>query len=422
MKVERRRFIIGWFCVLLMVFIFSSCSSGDGVTDGDDSGITQQTLFVYMPWTGSTSDNGLYSFFQQNLDSMEQGIKNAGGLSNKRVLVFLSTSATQSQLYEIVYNQGQIIHQTIKDYTGHTYTSASGITEILNDVKATAPALNYAMIIGCHGTGWTYKDDWTNYPYETGTAGTAAMLSAFKISNLAKTRFFGSVTDLKNYATDIPTLAQGISDAGFKFQFILFDDCYMANVETAFALRNVTNFLVASTSEVMALGMPYKEMWNNLSSSAPTYTSLVDAFYDFYKNYEYPFGALSAIDCRKMDGLAALMKKINANYSLPESYRDSVQILGGYVPTIYYDFLDYVKYLKDANNNSLPASLLKSCQDTLQSLIRQTDHTDTLYTALGLRAPYIIIKNYCGIATSDPSINKVALKGKEKTDWWKATH
>ena len=422
MKAKKKRFIIFLSCFLLLLAL-GSCSSGNGITDGDNSGINQQTILVYMPWTGSNSDNGLYSIFLQNLDSIEEGIKNSGGLSNKKVLVFLSTSATNSQLYEIIYNRGDFIHKSIKDYTGNFYTSASGITEILNDMKTNAPALNYALIIGSHGTGWTYKDDWTHYPYEAMTTSYILTNLKTKLANLKiKTRFFGSVTDLKNYATDIPTLAEGIAGAGVKFQYILFDDCYMANVETAYTLRNVTNFLVASTSEVMDIGMPYKEMWGNLSSQAPSYTSLVSEFYDFYKNYQYPYGALSAIDCRKMDGLAAIMKKINKSYSLSEDSLGKIQVLGGYNSPIFYDLYDYVNHLTDTNHQKIDEALLKSCQDAIQSLVRNTAHTSSIYTALRSDDNFIPITNYCGIAISDPSINRVALKGKEKTEWWKTTH
>ncbi|MCI1802840.1 MAG: hypothetical protein LKI65_05745, partial [Prevotella sp.] len=63
---EKRFFIVGIFS-LLLIFALGSCSSGDGITDSDDSGVNQQTLLVYMPWTGSSSDDGLYSIFQENL-------------------------------------------------------------------------------------------------------------------------------------------------------------------------------------------------------------------------------------------------------------------------------------------------------------------------------------------------------------------
>lgn len=40
-------------------------------------------------------------------------------------------------------------------------------------------------------------------------------------------------------------------------EYILFDDCYMSSVEVAYELKEATRFLIASTSEMMAYGMPY---------------------------------------------------------------------------------------------------------------------------------------------------------------------
>ncbi len=51
--------------------------------------------------------------------------------------------------------------------------------------------------------------------------------------------------------------ARGIVGAGVKMEYILFDDCYMSSVEVAYELKEATRFLIASTSEMMAYGMPY---------------------------------------------------------------------------------------------------------------------------------------------------------------------
>ncbi len=45
------------------------------------------------------------------------------------------------------------------------YTTAEGFADILNEVKRRAEALNYSLIIGAHGCGWTYSSDWVKYPY-----------------------------------------------------------------------------------------------------------------------------------------------------------------------------------------------------------------------------------------------------------------
>lgn len=69
------------------------------------------------------------------------------------------------------------------------------------------------------------------------------------------TRYFGELT--REFQTDVSTLARVITGAGIKMEYILFDDCYMSSVEVAYELKEATRFLIASTSEMMAYGMPY---------------------------------------------------------------------------------------------------------------------------------------------------------------------
>lgn len=401
--------------LLVVALSFSSCTE----EAEDVTSINQQTTIVFMPWSGTASNSGLYSYFLQNLDSIEGAIKKTGSMSN-RVVVFLSTSSSESTLYEITLVNKEIQHTTLKTYSGNLYTTADGITQILNDVKSNAFALNYGMIIGCHGMGWTYKEDWTNYPYNAKPrfqqTASAKSATGSKVPYYP-TRFYGSVSDLDNYATNIETLEQGIANAGMKMQYVLFDDCYMANIETAYQLKDVTNFLIGSTSEIMAVGMPYQTIWSSLSTATPAYESVTSAFNTFYSNYDPPCGTLSVIDCRKLDKLAEMMRRINDTYTFDSSQLDSLQVLDGFSQGIFYDMKDYVVHL--CKNNDM----LNDFSADLQQAVKSTVHTDSVYSALyPFSGQYIKIKQFSGITISDPSINSVALKGKEKTAWWKATH
>lgn len=419
---------------ILALATVTSCDSGE-TTDVDD--INEQTVLVFMPWSGSSTSNGLYNYFQQNLDSIKNAIKSNKGL-NGRALVFISTSPTTSVLYEMKYDNGTVNNDTLKTYDGSSYTTATGITEILNDLQANAYGLNYAMIIGGHGMGWTYKDDWTNYPYytkphkyqdtdtnptyQTTDETTQPQRHRPVPSTISQgkpyphTRFFGSASDLTNLAIDIPTLAEGIAAAGIKLQYILFDDCYMANIETAYELRNVTNFLIASTSEVMSSGMPYQTMWNELAKQAPGYEAAVSDFYDYYSNYSYPYGALSAIDCRKVEELARVMKEINQYYTLNTDSLSKIQVLDGFQTPIFYDMGDYVDHL------CTNTDLLSDFHTKLSDAIRSTAYTEQLYSYLYASPVLIDVNTYSGITISDPSLNTVAQKGMKKTAWWAATH
>lgn len=408
------------FFVLLIVVAcgFSSCNNEEAV---DINEINKQTILVFMPWTG---DNLSKVIFKENLDSIEGTIIKARKLDG-RLLVFLSTSETASDLYEVTYENGKIKHNPIKTYNGKDYTTAAGIAQILNEVKTNAYALNYAMMVGCHGCGWTYKNDWTNYPYQAkmnfmqpGNAnwsqGKHSPFVNFSSNTpTPPTRFFGNLNDMTN-AIDVEDLAAGIQEAGIKMQFILFDDCYMANVETAYELRRATNFLIASTSEVMLIGVPYQTVWHTLATPTPAYKKTIDAFNAYYKSYTSPYGALSAIDCRKVERLAEVMLQINKQNVLDDNMRDSLQVLDGFETPIFYDMGQYVDKL------CTQPILLSDFHARLSEVVTATATTDTLYSALF--RPYTKVRSYSGLTISDPSRNSVVLKGRERTAWWKATH
>lgn len=422
---KHRIFLFLFACVSMLSLVLTSCSD-DSV---DVNEINKQTILIFMPWSGSQSSVGLYNELKANLDSIESAIVDEKGM-NGRVLVFLSSSSQSSSLYEITYENGKIEHHTIKEYTGNEYDTTQGMLQILNDVQANAYALNYAMIIGGHGSGWTFKEDWNDYPNNAKAYGAVGAKGNKAVADgvlplYPQTRFFGSVSDM-NYAFNITDLADAIQQAGMKMQYILFDDCYMANIETAYMLKDATNYLIASTSEVMAMGMPYRELWSNLAKSTPGYEAIINSFHTFYSNYKVyydrntkyiiPGGALSAIDCRNLEQLATVMKEINSHYTLADSLRDSVQVLDGFNNHIFYDMGSYVDHV--CNN----ANLKSDFHAALDNVVKYKQSTDSVFTNL-YHSPYSIpVKTFSGITISDMSLNSVALKGREKTAWWRRTH
>ena len=387
-------------CILCIGLCFSSC------TEEEDGPVpTEKTLFMYFPWS-----NNLTGYFRDNVADMETAISRRG-LRGERVLVFFSTSSDEAELYEITCRNGKCERTVLKNYTAPAITTAEGITSILNDVKRFAPAPTYAMTIGCHGMGWV--------PVE---AGRSRVASDFKYhwetEDGPLTRFFGGTVE--DYQTNVTTLAEAIANAGMHMDFILFDDCYMATVEVAYDLRHVTDCLIASTCEMMAVGMPYDVIGGYLLES--DYQSVCDGFYDFYSVYSTPCGTLSVTDCSQLDTMAELMREINSRYTYTGRAEDELQDLDGYRPTIFYDFADYVRHLcKDD-------ALLAEYEALLARTVIYEVHTDEYFTVLSSagtdgRGTYPIYTT-CGLTISDPSTGhpKATVTQKENTAWWKATH
>ena len=408
-----------FICTISLAMTFTSCSE----EAFDPDSVNKQTILVFYPWTGSKSSTGLLGYLQNNIDSICDGIIDRKGLNNSRVLVFLSDKYNHSTLYDLQYNATtkSVDRVPLKEYEGASYASAEGIADILNEVKTKASALNYALIVGVHGCGWTYASDWSRYPYYARPSVTRPRDNNFSgiqfgpDPNAPLTRFFGSVSLAEN-AMDISTLAEGIRESGLKMQYILFDACYMSNIETAYELKDVTNYMIASGSEIMAAGLPYRSMWSYLNSSTPNYSSIVSTSVNFYKNSSAPFCNLAAIDCRQVEKLAGVMKDINAENQLQASVNlDSIQHLDGFRPNLFYDLETYVDSLHPSGY------LLDQFKSQLKLTIKASDHTDEAYTCI-YSSDSFKIKNYCGITISDPSQHSVAIKGREKTGWWKATH
>lgn len=406
--------------MISLAMTFTGCSEEAFDTDS----VNKQTILVFYPWTGSQSSTGLLGYLQNNIDSISDGIIDRKGLNNSRVLVFLSDKYNHSTLYDLQYNATtkSVDRVPLKEYEGASYASAEGIADIMNEVKTQASALNYALIVGVHGCGWTYASDWSRYPYYARPSVTRPSDNNFSgiqfgpDPNAPLTRFFGSVSLAEN-AMDISTLAEGIRESGLKMQYILFDACYMSNIETAYELKDVTNYMIASGSEIMAAGLPYRSMWSYLNSPTPNYSGIVSTSVNFYKNNSSaPFCNLAAIDCRQVEKLASVMKDINAEYQLSASVSlDSIQHLDGFRPNLFYDLETYVDSLHPSGY------LLDQFKSQLKLTIKASDHTDEAYTCI-YSSDSFKIKNYCGITISDPSQHSVAIKGREKTGWWKATH
>ena len=409
-----------FICTISLAMTFTSCSE----EAFDPDSVNKQTILVFYPWTGSKSSTGLLGYLQNNIDSICDGIIDRKGLNNSRVLVFLSDKYNHSTLYDLQYNATtkSVDRVPLKEYEGASYASAEGIADIMNEVKTQASALNYALIVGVHGCGWTYASDWSRYPYYARPSVTRPSDNNFSgiqfgpDPNAPLTRFFGSVSLAEN-AMDISTLAEGIRESGLKMQYILFDACYMSNIETAYELKDVTNYMIASGSEIMAAGLPYRSMWSYLNSPTPNYSGIVSTSVNFYKNNSSaPFCNLAAIDCRQVEKLASVMKDINAEYQLSASVSlDSIQHLDGFRPNLFYDLETYVDSLHPSGY------LLDQFKSQLKLTIKASDHTDEAYTCI-YSSDSFKIKNYCGITISDPSQHSVAIKGREKTGWWKATH
>lgn len=368
--------------------------------------LPNKTIFVYMPWSAARNNEtgSLYNNFLQNIEDIETAIEAEKGLGRNKLMVFIATSANHAALIEVKYAaNGRCQRDTLQHFDKHNmpaYTTANGLASLLSKVKVEAPAKQYALIVGCHGTGWLFSEG----------------------KSRARTRYFGGSDHY--FQTNIPTLAAAIEQAKMRMQFVMFDDCYMSNVEVAYEMRHATDYLIGCCSEIMAYGMPYKNIWKHLTQPKPNYKEVVNEFHNFYLNYKWPYGNIGVTDCSKVEEVAARMKTINAataNNAKLIDWKD-IQRLDGYEKTIFFDMGDYVNKLC---NTPETQSMAREMQTALAQLVPYKSTTKYIYTALEqLNTQTIFVNAYSGITISDPTQSDFenALTTKRETGWWEATH
>ena len=398
--------------LLMVTLMLPSCSDNDSTTSSEiPNEIAEKTVFVYMPWTGNLS-----SFLQQNITDMKAGIIKNGGLGNKQLIIYFATSATHGSLFRVKYENGKCIDDTIRSYEntearGLAMNSATWIKYIANQVQSYAPANIYSMIIGGHGYGWITGADYDSITSTNKAKGEVFFNDSEVPITRTDSRWFGGLA----IKTDVATLAKGLSDAGIKMQYILFDNCYMSNMETVYDLRNNADHIIACPTEIMAYGMPYESMWAQLSATAPDYNAICNEFYDFYNSYNRPYGTIAVTDCSEIDNMAKIMKDVYAKKTISECNTDSIQNLDGFNPPIFFDFGDYVNYIcKDS------AALLNKFNEEISRLVPYKAHTESYFTELS-RYGTQENKKYSGLTISDPSTNVLTSK-KNATAFYKATH
>lgn len=274
------------FCVLLAVAALTPACS-----DKEEPGYTPpetaaQTHLMYMPWSGN-----LTSYFRTNIEDMARVV--AEGIpADVRVLVYFMESPDEASLFELYRRGGRCERLTLRTYDpAPDFTAAEGIASVLGDVKREAPALRYSMSIGSHGMAWL--------PAVSSVPGRAAAPARREYWEHAApdrplTRWFGGTSP--DHRTEIATLAEALARTGLHMEYILFDDCYMSSVEVAYELRGVTDYLIGSTSEIMAYGFPYASAGRHMLGEVD-YEGICDAFHAFYSTYTYPYGTIGVTRC-----------------------------------------------------------------------------------------------------------------------------
>lgn len=300
----------------------------------DDDGSTQhpinvadRTVIVYM-----SAENNLSSYASDDINEMVAASKLLS--ENVNLVAFVDRSSRNTLPYILKIRNGEKVVDENYNCAEDFYScDPERMHEVLEWIMEQYPANSYGLVLWGHASGWLIESD------------------TIANDNMWKTpvkRAYGidSGEDLLDGDgskwINVPSLAKVLEALPAKFKFIFADCCNFQTVETAYELRNVTEYIIASPAETPVIGAPYDEI-------VPYMFSTDDDFY-----------------CKIADGYNSMV--INGNDRVPmsvirtsemvnlaEASREMMQLLAGkeILDTknlIYYRGYGSVKVMLDIND------------------------------------------------------------------------
>ena len=401
------RFIRHTLCLLTLTTL-AACSDKE-VPGYAPPALADRTVLLYMP------GQSLLSYYKTNIKSIHTAVTGRA-LGNGRMLVCWQPDGQRSAvMQEIYYDRNKRCSETkeLKTYDEFDAGSASDVQRLFADAAKLAPARNYGLIIGCHGKAWV--------PASGGVL-PRSMLPAGDVWTTAPgakpTRSFGDT----GYELDIAELAAALEAQRFRFDYLIFDDCFMANIETLYDLRRAVDYIVASPCEIMAAGFPYDRIIPHLFGENGTLGGLEESCREFWYFYENDWnsvpgneqsGCISLTVTAQLDALAAEMRRVTE--SAEQAFDiEELQYYKGGSTRLFYDLEHYVT-LRCADpgiTNDFKAQM----ERTFPSSCRW--HTASFYSAYDHRNHPVTY--YSGITVSEPSA--VYAAENRQTNWYRDTH
>lgn len=325
-----------------------------------------RTMLVYMVASNSLGND---YFDWADLDEMEAAI--ASKPSDTHWLVYHASSDrnTDATLFELTPSGKKVI----KTYPQGESLRSAHMKAVIAEAKKAAPARSYGLVLWSHASGWQQDGIYEAPAKAPGVA----------------THSYGVDFGERMNVTTLRDVLKGQS-----FDFIYFDVCYMATVEVAYELKDVTGYIIGSASELPADGMPYdKNLPLLLKGSRSDLIAAATNTFNYFNSKpkaDERTCTMAVIDTKKLDALAAATKPIYERTPLAHPGDKVTNYRGTSRQGPSIDFGEYVSALCKKEN--IDATLAAAFDKALSDAVIYCAATEKLWDAWPIHSS-------CGLST-----------------------
>jgi hypothetical protein len=360
--------------ILLLILLCLSCHENENQLQLP----AIRTVLVYM-----VAGNNLYKNAKQDIAEMQAISEKING----NLIVYLDAPENSvdsvPQLFKIL--DGKI--EVIKKYKQHNSASGKILEQVINDVIATFPAMEYGLVLWSHGTGWLPE----------------GAFDSLKMNQKTRQRSFGLDNDKEMGLIELS------HSLPIRFKFILFDACLMANIEVFYQLRNNANYIIASPTETLVAGFPYTQTIPLLLQKEIDFDNVAKEYVNYYENQSKSIlksASLSVIRTEYLKNLVDFIKLYVDDKTVIISDFNNLQFYEIDEPILYFDLLGLLNQIIVDENNR------KELSQIISKIILCYQHTDNFLNNLSLG-------NSSGLSVFVfPFYNESLLYEYKKTDWY----
>ena len=379
---------------MLILLGMASCYQFE-TEEEENQPIYDRTVLVYM-----AAENSLSEFSQEDIEEMMQAIGSIP--SNSRLIIYLDDT-NLPRILTIEEDKGSMVSRLLYEYPEDLNSSdAATLRQVAEWTADHYPSSSYGLVMWSHGDAWIP----TKSPIQRSIC----------IDNERNSH------SNKGSKMNINDMADALKDFN-RFEFILFDACFMQAVEVAYTLRKITRYIVASPAEVPGPGAPYNTLLAPMFSSPLNIKLLVDTYYQEYSEDNTYGVCLSAVDCNHLETLASATTDMIVKYASMEHEisLDSIQCYYTAKSNLYPEYYDMNGYMSRLITNDYDYVYWRSIFDQAVFHKQTTDRWYSVYTD---KREHVDIKNYGGISCYVPqkaSTHNIFNEQYRTTQWYEVS-
>ena len=182
------------------------------------------------------------------------------------------------------------VGKVMKEYSAQLSTDKQVMAKVLKDMVGMTSSGRIGLVTGSHASSWL------NSIY------------------LSRSRAFGQDGSGTDNTMLISDMVEAMKSVGKRFDFVLFDACFMGTAEVAYAFRDVADYQISSVMEVPAYGFPYDVFMDDLyKGTVEGYKEVCQAYIDFYsQRYKAGNQAWATIALMKSSEIQGLINQVKA--------------------------------------------------------------------------------------------------------------